>query len=75
MNIVNVVLWMNRNAYEDSTIKKTAKLLRHLQTNCNTKEPEEVKTYIENKNVSNRHKLKRAHVPDASRTQRKKAAS
>jgi hypothetical protein len=25
MNIVNVMLWMKRNAYEESTIKQTAK--------------------------------------------------
>jgi hypothetical protein len=34
MNIVNVMLWMKRNAYEDSTVKKVAKLLRHLKRNC-----------------------------------------
>jgi len=56
MNIVNVMLWMKRNAYEDSTIKKTAKLLRHLQANCNTRESEQVKTYVANKKVSNGHK-------------------
>jgi hypothetical protein len=31
MNIVNVMLWMQRNAYEESTIKKVGKLLRHLK--------------------------------------------
>jgi len=56
MNIVNVMLWMKRNAYEDSTTKKVAKLLRHLQKNCNTKEPEEVKLYIANKTCGNGHK-------------------
>jgi hypothetical protein len=45
MNIVNVMLWMKRNAYEDSTIKKTAKLLRHLKKNCNTADPEAVKLF------------------------------
>lgn len=50
------MLWMKRNAYEESTIKKTAKLLRHLQRNCNTKEPEEVKLYIANKTCGNGHK-------------------
>jgi hypothetical protein len=47
---------MKRNAYEDTTIKKVAKLLRHLQRNCNIKEPEQVKTYIANKKCSNGHK-------------------
>jgi integrase len=56
MNIVNVMLWMKRNAYEESTIKKVAKLLRHLQRNANTAEPEEVKMYIAKKKCSNGHK-------------------
>ena len=50
------MLWMKRNAYEESTIKKTAKLLRHLQRNCNTTEPEEVKLYIAKKTCGNGHK-------------------
>jgi hypothetical protein len=37
MNIVNIMLWMKKNAYEESTIKKVAKLLRHLKKNCNPK--------------------------------------
>jgi len=56
MNIVNVMLWMKRNAYEESTIRKVAKLLRHLKKNCNTKAPEEVKLYIANKTCGNGHK-------------------
>jgi hypothetical protein len=56
MNIVNVMLWMKRNAYEESTIKKVAKLLRHLRKNCKTQEPEEVKLYIANKTCGNGHK-------------------
>jgi len=56
MNIVNVMLWMQRNAYEESTIAKVAKLLRHLKKNCNTQEPEEVKMYIAKKNCGNGHK-------------------
>ena len=56
MNIANVMLWMKRNAYEDSTIKKVAKLLRHLKKNCNTREPEAVKFYIAKKQCSNGHK-------------------
>ena len=50
------MLWMKRNAYEDSTIKKVAKLLRHLKKNCNTIEPEEVKLFIANKTCGNGHK-------------------
>jgi hypothetical protein len=56
LNIVNVMLWMQRNAYEESTIRKVTKLLRHLQKNCNTQEPEEVKAYISKKTCSNAHK-------------------
>jgi integrase len=56
MNIVNVMLWMKKNAYEDSTIKKVAKLLRHLRKNCNTTDPEAVKLFIANKTCGNAHK-------------------
>jgi hypothetical protein len=30
MNITNVMLWMKRKGYQESTVKKAAKLLRHL---------------------------------------------
>jgi integrase len=53
-NIINVMLWMKRNAYADSTIKATAKRLKHLQKNCDLTQPEEVKTFIANKKVSKR---------------------
>jgi hypothetical protein len=56
MNIVNTMLWMQRNAYEPTTIKKVAKLLRHLQRNIDTTNPETVKLYIANKKCSNGHK-------------------
>jgi len=49
LNIVNVMLWMKKNAYEETTIRKTAKLLRHLKKHCNTQDPEEVKLYIAGK--------------------------
>jgi integrase len=49
LNIINVMLWMKKNAYEETTIRKTAKLLRHLQKQCNTADPEEVKLYIARK--------------------------
>jgi integrase len=50
------MLWMKRNAYEDSTIKKTAKLLRHLKRNCDTADPEAVKLFVANKTCGNGHK-------------------
>jgi integrase len=56
MNIVNTMLWMQRNACEPTTIKKVAKLLRHLQRNTDTTNPETVKLYIANKKCSNAHK-------------------
>lgn len=56
MNITNVMLWMMKNAYEQTTIKKVAKLLRHLERNCNTSDPEAVKLYIAKKPCSNGHK-------------------
>ena len=53
MNIVNVMLWMRKNAYADTTIKATGKRLRSLQRNCNLKDPENVKGYIANKKCTN----------------------
>jgi hypothetical protein len=47
---------MMKSAYEQTTIKKVVKLLRHLERNCNTQKPEEVKLYIARKNCSNGHK-------------------
>ena len=56
MVIPNVMIWMMKNAYERTTIKKVAKLLRHLERKCDTANPEEVKLYIANKECSNGHK-------------------
>ena len=56
MNITNVMLWMKKEAYEPTTIKRVAKELRHLERNCNTSSPEEVKTFIANKDTSNARK-------------------
>jgi integrase len=47
---------MKKNAYADSTIKATGKRLRHLERNCNLKDPEAVKGYIANKQCSNANK-------------------
>jgi len=55
-NIINVMLWMKRNAYADSTIKATAKRLKHLQKHCDLTQPEEVKAFIANKDCSNAFK-------------------
>ena len=50
------MLCMKRNAYEDSTTKKTAKLLRHLKRNCNIADTEAVKLFLANKTCGNGHK-------------------
>jgi hypothetical protein len=47
---------MKRNAYADSTIKATGKRLKHLQKHCDLTKPEEVKTFIANKNCTNAFK-------------------
>jgi len=44
---------MKKEAYEESTIKRVAKLLKHLQRNSNFSDPESIKTYVASKNVSN----------------------
>jgi integrase len=49
MNITNVMLWMKRKGYQDSTIKKALKLLRHLERSCNTQVIKDVETYISSK--------------------------
>jgi hypothetical protein len=56
LNIPNVMLWMLKNAYEQTTIKRVAKELRHLERNCSTSNPEEVKLFIAKKNCSNARK-------------------
>lgn len=51
------MLWMQRNAYEPTTIKKVAKLLRHIQRYCtNPTNPEAVKLFVSKKTCSNGHK-------------------
>jgi len=47
---------MKKEAYADTTIKATTKRLRYLQRNCNLQNPENVKTYIANKQCSNAYK-------------------
>ncbi len=47
---------MKKNGYADTTIKATGKRLRHLQRNCNLKDPEDVKGYIATKQCSNAYK-------------------
>jgi len=56
LNIPNTMLWMKTNAYEQTAIKRVAKELRHLERNCNTSSPKEVKLFIANKTCSNARK-------------------
>jgi hypothetical protein len=50
--ILNVMLWMKKEAYADSTIKATAKRLKHLKKNCLLADPESVKIFVANKKCS-----------------------
>ena len=56
LNITNIIIWMKKEAYEPTTIQRVVKELKHLERNCNTAKPEEVKLYIANKDVSNARK-------------------
>ncbi len=47
---------MKKEAYEPTTSQRIIKELKHLERNCNTAKPEEVKLYIANKKVSNARK-------------------
>jgi len=47
---------MKKNAYEDSTIKGTIKRLKHLKRNCLLADPENVKTFVANKQCTNGYK-------------------
>jgi integrase len=50
------MFWMKKEAYEDSTIKATAKRLKHLQRNCHLADSESVKIFVANKKCSNAFK-------------------
>jgi integrase len=56
LNIANIIIWMKKEAYEPTTIQRVVKELKHLERNCNTANPEEVKLYVANKDVSNARK-------------------
>ena len=56
LNITNIIIWMKKEAYEPTTIQRVVKELKHLERNCNTAKPEEVKLFIANKDVSNARK-------------------
>jgi hypothetical protein len=56
MVIPNIMIWMMKNAYEQTTIKKVGELLRHVERNTDTSNPEDVKLRIAKKVCSNGHK-------------------
>ena len=56
VNIANVMLWMKEKAYEETTIRRVAKELRHLKRNCNISSPKETRLFIANKTCSNARK-------------------
>jgi hypothetical protein len=56
LNIPNLMIWMLKNAYEKTTIKRVRKELRHLEKYCNISNPEEVKLFVAKKNCSNARK-------------------
>jgi len=56
LNMANIIIWMKKAAYEPTTIQRVVKELKHLEGNCNTAKPEEVKLFIANKDVSNARK-------------------
>jgi len=50
------MLWMKKEAYEETTIRGTAKRLKHLARHTDLTDPEAVKTYIASKQCSNGYK-------------------
>jgi integrase len=50
------MLWMKKNAYEETTIRETAKRLKHLQKHTLIADPEGVKLCVANKQCSNAYK-------------------
>lgn len=56
INLTNVQIWMKKEAYEETTIKRVMKELRHIIKNCDSREPETVKLFIANKKCENGRK-------------------
>jgi hypothetical protein len=50
------MLWMKEKAYEETTIRRVAKELRHLKRSCNISSPKETRLFIANKACSNARK-------------------
>jgi integrase len=56
INIPNLIIWMKKQAYEETTIKRVIKELKHIIRNCDSRKPEEVKLFIANKQCENGRK-------------------
>jgi len=55
-DIINILIKMRNNAKADNTIKNTAKALRRLDRDTDLNNPEQVKQYIANMQVSDGYK-------------------
>ena len=55
-NIINVLFWMKKQGYAESTIRTTARRLKHLSSLCNLDDPERVKEVIASKECSEGYK-------------------
>lgn len=51
MTSMTVMIWMKKEAYEDTTIKATAKRLRYLQKNCTPADSVNIKTFKRKQNL------------------------
>ncbi len=56
INLANLIIWMQNNAYEPTTIKRVIKELNHIIKNCEANIPEKVKAFIAKKDCSNARK-------------------
>lgn len=56
INIPNLIIWMKKEAYEETTIRRILKEVKHIIRNCDSRKPEEVKLFIANKKCSNGRK-------------------
>jgi hypothetical protein len=54
--ILNILIQMKNNARSDYTIENTSKSLKYLDKHADLTQPEQVKQFIANKNVSNGYK-------------------
>lgn len=56
INLPNLIIWMKKEAYEATTIRRVVKELKHVIRNCDSRSPEAVKLFIANKKCGNGRK-------------------